>query len=144
MNGPSGEWKPDEASHSARAEREARAAIHRGFLDAAERERWAAIDPEQRVHLVKPFGPSPHHHLSAFDLVRLLDIKQSTLGYRGCVVREYDEDKVTEFPGHPGFVAGARDAERLIAALAGEYPHIPFRIELAPYIVNQIEWERLT
>ena len=143
MNGPSGERQLNEASRSAKAEREARAAIHRGFFDEAERERWAGTDSEERVHVVKPFGSSPHHHLSAFDLVRLLDIKQSTLGYRGCVVREYDEDQVTEFPGHPGFVAGSRDAERLIAALVGEYPRIPFRIELAPYIVSQIEWERV-
>ncbi len=106
MNRPSRERKPDVAFNSAKAERETGAAIYRSFFAAAERERWAGIDPEQRVHLVKPFGPSPHHHLTISDLVRLLDIKQSTLGYRGCVVRECDEDQVIEFPGHAGFVAG--------------------------------------
>ncbi|HMP01069.1 MAG TPA: hypothetical protein PKC45_01090 [Gemmatales bacterium] len=91
---------------------------------------------------MKPFGTSPHHGLTSYDGLRLMDIKAATLGYRGCTIQEHDEDKVYEYPGPPGLVAGQQDAERLVAALATEYPRVPFRIELAPFILSQILWER--
>ncbi len=130
------------AAEGERSRREAEASHRRGLFAAGERERWAGVDPDQRVCVVKPFGLSAHHGIGESDLRRFLEIKAATLGYLGSVIRECDETTVSEFPGHPGSVAGQRDAERLVAALAREYPAVPFRIELAPYVVDLVEWER--
>lgn len=120
----------------------ARRATIRKQLEAAEKERWSGIDLDQRIHKIKPFGPSAHHHLTEYDIQRFLAIKLETLGYLGCVIREPDEDRIRESVGPPSYVAGIDDAVKLIAALRATYPHVPFRAEATSYLVNQAEWLR--
>jgi hypothetical protein len=118
----------------------ARRSIRQTQLAAAERERWAGVDPGQRILVIRPFGPSPHQRLKDSDIDHFLTIKARTLGYLGGVIRELDEDQIREFQAPPSWVAGREDADKLIAALKEAYPWVSFRTEMTDYVVSQAEW----
>lgn len=114
-----------------------------GGREAAERKRWAAVDPSHRLRVVKPFGPSQHQQLDQNAINRFLEIKADVLGYTECVILEPDDDSYSCSRGHLGSVASQADAEKLIAAILQEYPNVQFRIELEPYLLSNVVWTSL-
>lgn len=119
-------------------------------LAAAERERqaatqkyWATVDPATRLRRVRPFEVSPHHGITKEVIRRFAEIKLATLGYVDCTILTPDDGRCHLSEGPLGAVASQADAERLVAALGAEFPHIPFRIELEEELLEYVDWRRI-
>jgi hypothetical protein len=54
-----------------------------------------------------------------------------------------DDNSYSCSRGHLGSVTSQSDAEKLIAAILQEYPNVPFRIELEPYLLSNVIWASL-
>jgi hypothetical protein len=109
----------------------------------AEQAYWATVDPASRLRRIRPFGPSPEHGITREDVHRLEEVKLATLGYLECTILKPDEDRYHLSVGHLGSVASQGDGERLVAALAVEFAHVPFRITLEEVLLENVLWRSI-
>jgi hypothetical protein len=125
----------EEALQAAEAEaRSQQVFLHRldKMSEAARQERWANVNPEMRLRIVKPFPEI------------LIEAKVDLLGYGECVIEEPDDGRSHIMPGHPGCVKSQEDAEKLMDVLSQDFPEIRFRIELDDeYLVGNVIWKSI-
>lgn len=113
------------------------------MLAANQAKERARMDPQEFIHVVRPFGVSREQGLNTNDVARLHELKLAALGYDACTFLEWDDDRCHVSEGPPGAVASLADAEKLVAVLAQAFPGVRFRIEPTNTHRSCVDWRSL-